>query len=135
MKNNIGIWLDTSQAFVINKLGDIKTIASEIEFREREAGESKKFGRFGNQYMTYEKNRENKRINLTNLYFKKIVAEIEECESVILFGPSLIKNQLGKEIVNNKRLEPKLKGIFNAELLTQNQLVAWVKDYYKPKAY
>ena len=58
MKKNIGIWIDTKQAFVIklsNNSHTIKTIESNIETRERVEGESKKFGRFGGQYLTYEK--------------------------------------------------------------------------------
>lgn len=63
MKKNIGIWIDSKQAFIIklsNTKHTIKTIESNIEFRERVEGESKKFGRFGGQYISYEKHRENK---------------------------------------------------------------------------
>ena len=73
MKKNIGIWIDSNQAVIItlsNNTHSLKKIESNIVFRERVEGETKKYGRFGGQYLTYEKNRENRRNELTNLFFK-----------------------------------------------------------------
>ena len=58
MKKKIGIWIDTKQAVIIKLAQNkhtLKKIESQIETRERVPGEQKKYGRFGNQYMTYEK--------------------------------------------------------------------------------
>ncbi|MBI9041705.1 hypothetical protein [Lutibacter sp.] len=134
MKKNIGIWIDSKQAFIIKLSNDkhtIKTIESNIEFRERVEGESKKFGRFGGQYITYEKNKENKQLLQTNEYIKKLLKEISNCDSFVIFGPSKMKKILKKEIKNNMLLAPKLLGVFKSEQLTENQMIAWVKDYYK----
>jgi len=133
MKKNIGIWLDTKQAFIIKLTSTnhfIKIIESGIETRERFSGESKKYGRFGGQYITFEKNRENKITNLTNQFIKNIIKEIENCESVVLFGPSTMKTMLQKEILSNLQLTHKLVGVKNSDALTENQMVAWVKNYY-----
>jgi hypothetical protein len=134
MKKNIGIWIDSKQAFVIKLSNDkhtIKTIESNIEFRERVEGESKKYGRFGGQYITYEKNRENKMLLQTNEFIKNLLKEISNCDSFVIFGPSKMKKILKKEINNNMLLAPKLLGVYKSEQLTENQMVAWVKDYYK----
>ncbi|WP_372745601.1 hypothetical protein [Lutibacter sp.] len=134
MKKNIGIWLDSKQAFIINLSNGnhtIKTIESNIEFRERVEGESKKFGRFGGQYITYEKNRENKQAFQTNEFIKNLLKELTNCDSFVIFGPSKMKKILKKEIKNNMLLAPKLLGVFKSDQLTENQLVAWVKDYFK----
>lgn len=134
MKNNIGIWIDFKQAFIISlseKECIIDNLQSNIDFREREDGESKKYGRFGNQYTTYEKNRENKRIHQIAEYIKILFSKLDSCDSIVLFGPSKMKKILKKEIKNNLQLNPKLKGVFKASKLTENQMVAWVKDFYK----
>lgn len=134
MKKNIGIWLDSKQAFIINLSNGnhtIKTIESNIEFRERVEGESKKFGRFGGQYITYEKNRENKQAFQTNEFIKNLLKELTNCDSFVIFGPSKMKKILKKEIKNNMLLAPKLLGVFKSDQLTENQMVAWVKDYFK----
>ncbi len=133
MKKNIGIWIDTKQAVII-KLSTsnhkVKVIESNIETRERVAGESKKFGRFGGQYLTYEKNKLNRKHEQTNQFIKNLFKEVETCNSLVLFGPSKMKNIFEKEIKNNMQLAKKLKGVSNSKLLTENQMVAWVKDFY-----
>lgn len=133
MKKKIGIWIDTKQAVVI-KLNDkehiLKKILSQIETRERVPGEHKKFGRFGNQYMTYEKNRKNRKNQQVQRFFKLLIKEIENCQTVVLVGPSKMKNEFAKEIKNTMRLKNKLIGVANSDSLTENQMVAWVKNYY-----
>lgn len=134
MKNNIGIWIDTKQAIIV-ELSDnnhsVKIIESDIDTKERIPGESKKFGRFGGQFMTFEKNKLNRKKEQTNQFIKNLSKEVQECESVVLFGPSTMKNIFEKEIKNDKQLEPKLLGVYKSKLLTENQMVAWVKDFYK----
>lgn len=134
MSTTAGIWIDTKKAIIIKLFEEkhsIKTIESTIETKERIPGESKKFGRFGNQYLTYEKNRENKRIEQTNLFLKTILKELYSFEKIVIFGPSKMKNLLEKEVLSDSKLIPKLEGIYNCDRLTENQKVAWVKNYFK----
>lgn len=136
MNNNIGIWIDTHQAVVINLSNGnqtVKTIESNIDTRERIPGESKKYGRFGGQYLTYEKNRENKKIEQTHVFLNMLLNEIEDCDAVVLFGPSIMKTIFEKEIKTNLNLIGKLADVFDADSMTENQIVAWVKDFYKIK--
>jgi len=133
MKKNIGIWIDSNKAVIIilsNNTHSLKIIESNIVFRERVEGETKKYGRFGGQYLTYEKNRENRRNELTNLFFKKLVKEISNCSAIVLFGPSTMKIQFDKEIKKNMQIAAKLVGAYNSDSITENQMVAWVKDFY-----
>jgi len=133
MRKNIGIWIDTKQAFIIkvtNSNHSIKKIESNIETRERVPGESKKYGRFGGQYMTFEKNKLNRRNIQTKKFFKQLLKEILNCDNVVLFGPSKMKKLFKKEIKSNMQVKDKLIGVYKSELLTENQLVAWVKDFY-----
>lgn len=136
MKKNVGIWIDTHRAVVIKlSNGDqtVKTIESNIDTRVRTPGESKKYGRFGGQYLTYEKNWENIKIKQTNVFLKILLKEIEDCDAVVLFGPAIMKTIFEKEIKNNINLIGKLAGVFDADSMTENQMVAWVKDFYKNK--
>jgi fructose-1-phosphate kinase PfkB-like protein len=134
MKQNIGIWIDTKQAVAIklfNNKHSVKIIESNIETRERVAGESKKYGRFGGQYMTFEKNKLNRKNEQTNQFIKNLIKEVENCESVVLFGPSKMKNIFEKELLKNLQLSTKLVGVYNSKQLTENQMVAWVKDFFE----
>jgi ATP-dependent Lon protease len=134
MKQNIGIWIDTKHALIIklsnNNDSSIKKVKSNIETRTRIEGESKKFGRFGGQYMTFEKNKLNRKNEQTNQFIKSLLKEIENCDKVVLFGPSKMKNILEKELNSNMQLADKLAGVSNSKLITENQMVAWVKDYF-----
>jgi len=134
MKKNIGIWIDTKHAVIVklsNNTHSIKKIDSTIETRERVEGESKKYGRFGGQYLTFEKNRLHRKNEQTNQYMKSLLKEIDTCDSVVIFGPSNMKKILEKEIKGNMQIADKLSGVSNSEHITENQMVAWVKDFYK----
>lgn len=134
MKKNIGIWIDTKQAVIVKLSNDthsIKKIDSTIETRERVEGESKKYGRFGGQYLTFEKNRLHRKNEQTNQYMKSLLKEIDNCDNVVIFGPSNMKKILEKEIKGNMQIADKLSGVSNSEHMTENQMVAWVKDFYK----
>jgi len=136
MKNNIGIWIDTKQAIVVklsNNHHSFKKIESNIVARERVPGESKKFGRFGGQYLTYEKNRTNKKKEQIGAYLKTLFKEMTNSDAIVVFGPSNMKNVLAKEIKNNLQLKNNLVGVVNSEQLTDNQIVAWVKNFYSKK--
>lgn len=133
MKKNIGIWIDFKQAFIItlqNNEHFIENVQSGIEFRERIEGETKKYGRFGGQYITYEKNRENKKNQQTAEYLKILLTKLNDSTSILIFGPSKMKKILKKEIKNNLLLSSKLVGVFKSGQLTENQLIAYVKDFY-----
>ena len=61
MSKQIGVWIDTKKAKIVTLDGDqkeLKIIYSEIETRERIAGESNQPGRFGDQYLDQEKSKD-----------------------------------------------------------------------------
>ncbi|MGV8945246.1 MAG: hypothetical protein ACOH1N_02340 [Lutibacter sp.] len=134
MKKIIGIWIDTQKAVIIqlfNGKHSIKTIESNIDIRESIPGESKKYGRFEGHYTTFEKYRKNKKVAQTTRFIKILLNEIEDADAVVLFGPSIMKTIFEKEIKNNLNLIGKLGGAFEADTLTENQMITWVKDFYK----
>lgn len=134
MKNNIGIWIDTSKAIIVklsNNNCTVKTVESNIETRERVAGETKKFGRFAGQYITYEKNRQNKKMELTHLFLKNLTKEIQDAEALVLLGPANMKKLFAKEILKNMQIANKLIEVQSSDSMTENQLVARIKKFYK----
>lgn len=134
MKNNIGIWIDTHKAVVIklsNGEHTVKSIESQIDTKVRTPEESKKYGRFSGRYTTYGKNWANEKIQQTNYFLNILLIEVEDCDAVVLFGPSIMKIIFEKEIKNNLNLIGKLAGIYDTDTVTENQMVAWVKDFYK----
>ena len=134
MEKQTGIWLDKEKAIIINLMEgkhSIKRLRSEITTRERFPGESKKFGRFGNQFLSMESKKRNMVKNQANEYLKNIIHEIRYVDKLVLFGPAEMKTQLEKAILKNSIISKKLVAVEPADNMTENQLVAWVKEYYK----
>jgi hypothetical protein len=50
---------------------------------------------------------------------------------IVLFGPASMKRKLADLIKSDISLAEKLKAVKTADTMTQNQMVAWVKKFYK----
>lgn len=134
MEKQTGIWIDLKKAKIVTLSGDqktLKTINSGINTRERVPGESKTFGRFGEQYLDNEKTKEQKIKKQTKEFIRLVMQEIADCEAIVIFGPANMKHELEKEIKADHSLAPKLKGVVPADSMTDNQTSAWVLDYFK----
>ncbi len=129
----IGVWLDLKEANIVtieDQNESYNTLYSEIETRERIPGESKKFGRFGDQYLNDEKAKKHKLDELTHKYLLKVIREIKDAEEILIFGPSQTKIRLEKMMLNDPKLVDKLKEVKNADQMTDNQKRAYVRKYF-----
>lgn len=134
MKKQTGIWLDHEKATIITlDINDYKltTIESDIVTRDRIDGETKKYGRFGDQSLSQEKHKERRIKEQTSNYLKNLLSEIKDVDELVLFGPANMKKELEKHILNDTNLSSKLKTVVSADSMTENQMVAWVKKFYQ----
>ncbi|SDX50344.1 hypothetical protein SAMN05444411_10687 [Lutibacter oricola] len=134
MKQNLGIWIDTKHAVLIKLTEEghsMKKIDSHIQLKMRIAGETKKFGRFGSQYLTYEKNRQNRRKLQTHNFIRGLFKYIHKCDALVIFGPSKMKTELKRELDQNILLGQKIVGIHDSGQISDKQIVAWVKNYFE----
>jgi stalled ribosome rescue protein Dom34 len=134
MKKQTGIWLDKEKAVVIT-LNDhgyqLKIIESDILTKERYDGEKKKFGRFGSQYLNQETKKKRRVEEQTVKYLKRIFNDVKNVNEIVLFGPASLKRKLAELIKSDSQMSEKLKAVKTADIMTQNQMVAWVKKFYK----
>ena len=130
----VGIWIDQKEAHIItlseNKVYS-KTIYSDIETRIRYDGEKKQFGRFGDQFLVDEKGKKNRIEEYTQRYLMGVLKELKNADEIVLFGPAQTKSKLEKVILNDPGVAPKLKAVKISDNMTQNQKIAYVKDFYK----
>ena len=136
MKKQTGIWIDTKKAMIVfleENDYTIRIINSGMESRVRIPGEVKWFTRFANQYLNFEKKKENRRSNEIRNYLKNVVNEIRNAEELVLFGPAGMKTELEKMIQNDPVLSRVISGVETADSMTENQIVAWVKNYYQKR--
>lgn len=133
-KNNTGVWIDSKQAIIVtlvNGKEQQEKILSGIVGRERIAGDGKQYTRMGKQFFTFEKTEEEKRKHHLNDYFKNIIDKIKNADSIMVFGPAEAKLGLQKAILKKRELSPKLVMVDAEDHLTDNQITAKVKDFFK----
>ncbi|NAS11931.1 hypothetical protein [Poritiphilus flavus] len=129
----IGIWLDKEKAHVIvinEKKEDFITVPSEMEFYNPKGGSRSKT-RWGPQEVIAERTYLEREKQQMKKYFEKLVALLQDAEAIVLFGPADTCEKLGRFLKEDyPQLAPKLKGVFKQDSMTDNQVRAWVRDYY-----
>ncbi|GAB4144613.1 MAG: hypothetical protein Fur0041_19470 [Bacteroidia bacterium] len=136
--SHIGVWLDHSKAHMITESSAgnyaIQTIHSLLDKHPREAGQGSDLtqaakGRFGND--EYTKNNQ-ERGDLKS-YYKMLQDVLEQYDQILLFGPTSAKKELFNLIMENKAFGGKKIDVENADKLTENQMVAVVREYFAEK--
>ncbi len=132
---NVGVWIDQKEANIITLVDEeaikTKTIYSDVETRVRIEGEKKQFGRFGDQYLVDEKGKKNRIEQYTTRYLNRVIDELKSADQIMVFGPAQTKKRLEKMMFEDQNLVQKLKETKVSDNMTDNQKIAYVKDYFK----
>jgi len=134
---NVGIWIDKEKAHVVSLENDREnfiTLESEIENYRPVGGSGSKGtrNRWGPQDVVQDsKYLEREKHQLKN-YFKKIAENISDADAIAIFGPSDTNLKLNQTLsANYKQLAKKVKAVEKADSMTNNQLKAFVKSFFK----
>ena len=129
-----GIWLDKDKAFIVTLENDnesIVKILSDIEHFRIHGGSGTRFKGGPQDVVQDSKFLEREKHQLKS-YFKEIVSHITDIDTLVIFGPAQTKEKFAKELKTNFiQLSTKIKGIEPADSMTDNQIKAWVRNYYK----
>jgi len=129
----IGIWIDKRKAKIISiedREEHLHTIASGIEDFHVKGGSGTKFKGGPQDVVQDRKYLEREKHQLT-AFFKAIASYITGAGAIVIFGPAQTGEKLCKEFLEKyPSLHRKLKGLEKADSMNDNQLVAWVRDYY-----
>jgi len=134
----IGVWMDHSKALIVGHDNGsatlLETVDSPYERIIREPGEGDDKTRFtGNSEHSsnneYRKN--NTSQNELNEYFKMLEGKVKMYDDILLFGPSTAKEQFRNRLRENKSFDGKWLSVQPADKMTENQLLAFVRDFYK----
>ena len=115
MEKKVGIWLDSEKAYIISLINGrekLEKIESNVESRVRYEGEKKSFSRIGGQ--------------LVNPQKKKT----KDAGDIYIFGPAEAKTGLNKEYSKHKGLQDKVLRVENSGKLTENQMIAQVREVF-----
>jgi len=134
---NIGIWMDKEKAHIVRlkkEQEEFETIYSELEFFNPKGGSRTRNTKWGPQDVVQDsKYLEREKHQLKN-YFNKLANAIGDVDAIALFGPADTNEKFRKELVqNHKALAAKLKTVEKADSMTQNQIQALVRNYFRHK--
>lgn len=135
MQNNkqIAVWLDYSKASFIsadpsNK--NIQTIYSEYNFAPGKNGTSEDGYHRDGEHNQKEYRSNKKEIDQLNDYYNNIEKVLEKYDDILLFGPTKAKNELYNRLSENKKFATKTIDVESADKMTENQLFAFVREYF-----
>jgi len=133
---NIGIWLDKEKAHIVtleNGNETMNTVRSEVEDYHIHGGSGTRF-KGGPQDVVQDSKYLEREKHQLKLYFKEIVSEVKDASALVIFGPAEAKDKLDKELQEKYRaLSAKVRAVIVADSMTENQMKALVRDFFKSK--
>ena len=131
---NIGIWLDKEKAYIVtveNGNETVNTVRSEVENYRIHGGSGTRF-KGGPQDVVQDSRYLEREKHQLKAYFKEIAYEIKNADACVIFGPAETKDKLNKELQEKyKNISIKVQGVSVADSMTDNQIKAWVRDFFK----
>jgi len=124
MKRKVGLWIDHKKAVIFSMSdegAEIKRISSEMEKHIKFSG--------GAQEASEEDQRDKRFTGHLNNYYDNVISYIRNAESILIFGPGEAKSELKKRLENEK-LHDNIVGMETADKMTDNQIVAKVRQRF-----
>ncbi len=143
MKKQSGIWLDLRNAYLVNLPEDglsghepeVVHLLSGIE-ESAATGGSRSHSPWGPQGGDMQRSAQERRHHEEKDYFEAIIRALREhhVADLVVFGPSEAKHGLANAIREHKDLPARLAGVSNADQMSPEQMVAWVRDFFNRPA-
>lgn len=129
-----GIWLDYRDAYVIsiadNGEVNLRHFRSDIHHQETKGG-SRSDSPWGPQFSPADKTNLERDKHDEHRFFQKIIESIApDTEEIVVFGPAEAKKGLKKAIEDIKHYKPRLCAVLPSDYLSQNEMVALMRDYF-----
>jgi len=136
-KKKIGVWLDHTKAHLIRFQNGqtflLESVESPYRPRERFEGEESDVTQFrgGGVAVSNNENRKHHRVqHQLEAFFTEIEGKLKEYDEILLFGPSIAKNQLQHHLAPKKAFANKTIAISNADKLRRNKMLEFVRKYF-----
>ena len=129
MNKKVGLWLDHKKAVVVS-------ITNNVEERKRITSSMEHYDRFSSSVPgdgSPEDVRDRRFWNHLDEYYDKVIAHIGDAKLIQIFGPGEAKHELKKRL-ENKDLGQYIVSIDNAEVLTEVQIIARVRERFPTRS-
>lgn len=131
----IGIWMDKEKAQIVRLIEEteaFETIHSNLDFFKPSGGSRTRSAKWGPQDVVHDSKYLAKEKQQLKTYFDQLVKAIGDADAIALFGPADTNQKFKKELErNHKTLAEKLKTVSKTDSMTENQVKALVRDYFR----
>jgi hypothetical protein len=135
MKTKIGVWIDHRKALIVaitEKGEEIKLIISKVERQLGRVNGKKSTAPYESLEVIADDSRERKLTGALGIYYGAVVSCLRDAESILIFGPGEAKGELKKLLVKD-RLGERIVGVETIDKMTDRQIAAKVRLYFKEK--
>ena len=134
MDRNIGLWIDHKQAFVIwDKDDKVEVIPSHIEPPAHYSGGTQLGGKLNQKADTEPRHNDRFRLQLSK-YYQQVISALKDANSIFVMGPGEAKKEFEKAIKKHKSIRKRLLKVETADKMTKNQMIAYVRNFYRNQA-
>lgn len=131
MDRNVGLWIDHKQAYAIwYDDGKVEVIPSQIEPPAHSSGGTRLGGKLNSKADIELRHNDRFKLQLQK-YYQQVISALKRADSIFIMGPGEAKIELEKAIKKNKDLQRRILKVETAAKMTKNQMVAYVKNFYK----
>jgi hypothetical protein len=130
---NIGVWIDHRKAVIVSERPDgehIDTVLSNIEKHSERAGDSPLTGPYEALQVPADDKRQRALTGHLAIYYDAVIAKTAAAAALFIFGPGEAKGEL-KRRFEQKNLGSRIAAIEAADKLTDRQIAAKVREYFK----
>ncbi len=134
MDRNVGLWIDHKQAYAIwYDDGKVEVIPSQIEPPAHFSGGTRLGGKLTSKADTEPRHNDRFRLQL-NKYYQQVISALKSANSIFIMGPGEAKIEFEKAVKKNKDMHQRILKVETAAKMTKNQMIAYVKKFYKNRA-
>jgi stalled ribosome rescue protein Dom34 len=133
MKTKAGLWIDHEKAIVVSltdKGEETGCIISNVKKQLRRTGDSILKGPYQPQQVPADDKRQKALTGQLNKYYDDVIAQIRDAESILIFGPGEAKVEL-EDRLKKSNFGERISGIETADKMTDHQVAAKVRQYFK----
>ena len=130
---NVGIWIDKRKAKIVSLVDGnerLDTIVSDVEEFHVGGGSGSRSKGVQQDVVQDNKYLEREKHQLAE-FFKDVGASIADADAIVIFGPAQTGEKLYNELLErHSQFKNKKLSVEKADNMTDNQIMAWVRNYY-----
>jgi hypothetical protein len=134
MKKRVGVWIDHAEAVVVTLInGQEKTerVRSHAEGHLRLSGGARARSPYGPQDIASERKMQERRMHQLQRFYRDVAGAIRDADRIFILGPGEAKLEFEKQLRKSKELSAKLGAVETADRMTEAQMAATVRAFYK----